>query len=84
MRKPAFRLCKNKGADQLCSAFVFATRKVQFLLFLNLKPSSVTALSALSKTPNTSYVTAQIMFKLLPTLVLSSGLLKSYPGATNR
>ena len=33
MRKPDFCLCKNKGADQLCSV----TRIVQFLVFLNLK-----------------------------------------------
>ena len=47
MRKQDFCLCENKGADQLCStctskgqgqlisAFVFATRIVQFLFFLN-------------------------------------------------
>ena len=43
MRKPAFCICKNKDPDQLrgdCEAdqrFVFATRLVQFLYFLNLK-----------------------------------------------
>ena len=37
MRKPDFGLCKNKGADQLCSAFVFAIRIVQSLFFLNFK-----------------------------------------------
>ena len=43
MRKPDFCLCENKGADQLrshCeadSAFVFATRIVQYLFFLNPK-----------------------------------------------
>ena len=26
-------VCENKGADHLCSAFVFATRIVQFLLY---------------------------------------------------
>ena len=37
MRKPAFRICENKGAvtAQLISAFVFATQIVQFLYFLN-------------------------------------------------
>ena len=42
MRKPAFCICENKGADQLrgyrgklISAFVFATRIVQSLYFLN-------------------------------------------------
>ena len=41
MRKPDFCLCENKGADQLgnncdlISAFVFTTRIVQFLYFLN-------------------------------------------------
>ena len=41
MRKPAFCLCKNKGADQLhgylISTFVFATKIVQSLFFLNPK-----------------------------------------------
>ena len=45
MRKFDYRLCENKGADQLCSnctadlisAFVFATWIVQFLFFLNQK-----------------------------------------------
>ena len=44
MRKPDFCLCENKGADQLrsitaklISAFVFATRIVQFLFFSNTK-----------------------------------------------
>ena len=36
MRKQDFCLCENKGADQLISAFVFATRTVQ-----NLSPSSI-------------------------------------------
>ena len=36
MRKPAFCICENKGADQLC-AFVFATQIVQSLYFLNPK-----------------------------------------------
>ena len=40
MRKPDFRICENKGADQLVtaqliSAFAFATQIVQFLYFLN-------------------------------------------------
>ena len=43
MRKPAFYTYENKGADLLCSnceadhTFVFATRIVQFLHFLNPK-----------------------------------------------
>ena len=43
MRKPDFCLCENKGADQLRGnpeadhAFVFATRIVQFLFYLNPK-----------------------------------------------
>ena len=44
VRKPAFCICENKDADQLCgytakliSAFVFATRLVQSLYFLNPK-----------------------------------------------
>ena len=41
MRKRDFCLCENKHADQLrsklISAFVFATRIVQFLFLLNLK-----------------------------------------------
>ena len=43
MRKPAFCLCENKDADQLrgtaklISVFVFATRIVQSLFFLNPK-----------------------------------------------
>ena len=43
MRKPTICICENKGADQLrgyaklISVFVFATRIVQFLYFLNPK-----------------------------------------------
>ena len=45
MRKPAFCICENKDADQLCDdreaelirAFVFATLIVQSLYFLNRK-----------------------------------------------
>ena len=37
MRNPAFCICENKGADQLISAFVFTTRIVQSLYFLNPK-----------------------------------------------
>ena len=40
MRKPAFCICENKDADQNREAdlrFVFATRIVQFLYFLNPK-----------------------------------------------
>ena len=40
VRKPDFCLGENKGADQLrgkISAFVFATRIVQFLFYLNPK-----------------------------------------------
>ena len=36
VRKPAFCICENKDADQL-RAFVFATRIVQSLYFLNTK-----------------------------------------------
>ena len=39
MRKPAFCICENKDADQLpghlICAFIFATRIVQSLYFLN-------------------------------------------------
>ena len=41
MRKPAFFICENKDADQLCGnreadqPFVFPTQIVQFLYFLN-------------------------------------------------
>ena len=49
MRKPAFCICENKDADQLAvtakliSAFVFATRIVQSLFFLdpNFKPLAI-------------------------------------------
>ena len=39
MRKPTICICETKGTDQLCSncAFVFHTRIVQFLYFLNPK-----------------------------------------------
>ena len=41
MKKPDFCICENKDADQLrsklISAFVFATRIVQFLFYLNMK-----------------------------------------------
>ena len=35
--KPTICIGENKGADQLISAFVFATRIVQFLFYLNQK-----------------------------------------------
>ena len=31
MRKPDICICENKGADQLCNRFLFATRIVPFL-----------------------------------------------------
>ena len=43
MLKPAFCICENKGADQLCGnltadqRLIFATQMVQSLYFLNLK-----------------------------------------------
>ena len=37
MGKPTIRIGENKGAAKLISAFVFATRIVQLLYFLNLK-----------------------------------------------
>ena len=37
VRKQDYYLCENKVTDQLCSAFVFATQKVQPLVFLNPK-----------------------------------------------
>ena len=43
MKKPTNCICQNKDADQLCGnweadqCFVFATRIVQFLFYLNLK-----------------------------------------------
>ena len=37
MRKPAFCICKNKDNQKLISAFIFATRIVQSLFFLNPK-----------------------------------------------
>ena len=43
MRKPTYRICKDKGAEQLrstaklISAFVFATQIVQSLFLLHLK-----------------------------------------------
>ena len=37
MGKPTICIGENKDADQLISAFVFATRIVQFLFYLNLK-----------------------------------------------
>ena len=42
MRNPAFCICENKGADQLC-AFVFAIRIVQSFYFLthNFKPLAI-------------------------------------------
>ena len=42
MRRPAFFICENKDADQqLISAFVFATRIVQSLYFLNFKSLTI-------------------------------------------
>ena len=35
MKKPAFRIYKNKGTDKLISAFIFAREIVQSLRFLN-------------------------------------------------
>ena len=37
MRTPDFCICENKDTDQLISTFVFATRIVQSLYFLNAK-----------------------------------------------
>ena len=43
MRKPAYSICENKDADQLrssrylISVFVFATRIIHYLYFLNAK-----------------------------------------------
>ena len=37
MGKPTICIGENKDVDQLISAFVFATRIVQFLFYLNLK-----------------------------------------------
>ena len=37
MRKPAFCICENKGADQLISAFVFAAYILLRFYFLNPK-----------------------------------------------
>ena len=34
IRKPAICICQNKGADQLCSYFVFATQIKSFLCYL--------------------------------------------------
>ena len=52
MRKQTMCIGENKGADQLrgklISAFVFATRIVQFLFFLNFMP--VTAQAGLCQT----------------------------------
>ena len=50
MRKPAFCICENKDADQLrgnqlISAFVFATRIVQSLFYLNPKFHASTLLT---------------------------------------
>ena len=41
MRKPTICIGENKGADQLRSNFVFATRIVQFLFFLNLQSLAI-------------------------------------------
>ena len=55
VRKPDICICKNKDADQLTakliSAFVFATRIVQFLYYLNPKfqPSSHSVSPSLKK-----------------------------------
>ena len=49
MRKPAFCICENKAAGQSCavtmqmiSAFVYATKMVQSLYFLNWKIETLT------------------------------------------
>ena len=71
MRKTDFCICENKDADQLrgYSAFVFATRIVQSLYFLNPKfqasePSSVAAQSGLcrtwSETPKTGFLITRL------------------------
>ena len=44
VRKPAFCICKNKGADKLISAFVFATLTVQSLFYLNPKFQAISHL----------------------------------------
>ena len=63
MRKPDFCLGENKGANQLRSycAFVFATRIVQFLYFLNPKSQGRFVLYLVGNTKDRiSRVAAQI------------------------
>ena len=64
MREPDFFLCRNKGADQLCSigAFVSATQIVQSLFFL-IKIFEASSLfprlcRSVSKTPNVGFLIA--------------------------
>ena len=73
MRKPDFGLCENKDAGQRCnngkviSTFVFATKMVQSLFFLNLKfSSSVTKgwfVQVLTRIPKTSFLTLGLQYK---------------------
>ena len=76
MRKPAFCICENKDADQLCGicAFVFATRIVQSLFFLNPKFQVSSHLLRLyspvcvgrtwSETPKTGFLTTRLKYSV--------------------
>ena len=92
MRKHAFCLCENKPqisfavTAKLISAFVFATRIVQILYFLNPKfqgsPSSVAAQPGLcrtwSETPKTGFLTTRLILFRPHWTTLKLGLTGAY------
>ena len=53
MRNPTFCICENKDADLLISAFVFATRIVHFLYFVNKKIQPIAIFSDCTHGGNT-------------------------------
>ena len=70
MKKPALAYAKTKVqiscavTAQLISAFVFAIQTVQFLFFLNIKPSSVLVQPGLSQPFLETPVTVFLMWQL--------------------
>ena len=80
MGKPTICMGENKGADQLIRAFVFATRIVQFLYFLNPKFQASNLLLCLYipvcvgpvRNPNCWFSHAQAHFGQLAVIISSN------------
>ena len=79
MRKPAFCICENKDADQLCGnrtadqrhCFCYIDSTIPLLPkseISSLKPSSVTALTGLCRTRSETQKTSFLTMRLIPSL----------------